>query len=429
MTTWLNLPRTPPTDPAARPPYGEAPPLDSYGPASPSTYQPAPSAPASGSPTPDAPTPGSRTPDAPTPGSRTPGPTRRWGRRLGVVLAALAVVAASTGGGYLAGSLAADDASPTARPAVVETALPAPTTAPPEPADDEAAPSPGAPADDPAAVAAAIVAPSVVRLGTGFGLGSGVIYDASGLVLTAAHVVQGSTTVEVILADGTIVDGEVVGTHRPTDVAVVQIDADPNLPVAELATGVQLQVGQLAVAVGSPFGLDQTVTAGIVSAAERSVPPQQVAMVQTDAAINPGNSGGPLVDSEGRVIGINDLIFSSSGGNEGVGFAISIDLASLVADQLVEGGPVSLAFLGVSSGTSPTGEAGALVQSVSPGSAAEDAGLRAGDRIVGVDGEAIRHPEDLRNDITTLPPGEEVDLTVVREGREIEIPTVLGSTG
>lgn len=336
------------------------------------------------------------------------------------------MIIASIGGGFLAGSLASDGDSTTqvvAAPAVAASNATVPTPDPIEP------PAPiviegGA---DAAADAAEIVSPSVVQINVANGLGSGFYYDERGLILTAAHVVGQSTDVSVVLADGRQVDGTVIGTHDPTDVAVVQVAPIDDIPIAELATGAELRVGQLAVAVGSPFGFEQTVTSGIVSAIDRDV--QGITMVQTDAAINPGNSGGPLVDAAGRVIGINDQIFTNSGGNEGVGFAISIDLAKIVADQLVAGEDVRLARLGVSSGPSPTGESGALLDQVVPGTAAELAGLEQGDLVIAVDGDAVRGSSDLRSAIITRRPGDDVVLTVDREGvGVIEIDVTLGST-
>lgn len=276
---------------------------------------------------------------------------------------------------------------------------------------------------DGVALIAETVGPAVVQLDTNFGLGSGVIYDEAGYILTAAHVIEGARTVKVRLADGRLFDGEIVGAHVPTDIAVVKIDA-PNLPVAKLATGVDTRVGALAVALGSPFGLDQSVTAGIVSAVDREI--SGVPMVQTDAAINPGNSGGPLVDGAGQVIGINDQIFTNSGGNEGIGFAVSIDLAKLVADQLVAGGDVELSFLGVSSTTSDVNRAGALVQEVVAGSAAELAGLEIGDLIIAVDGDRISSAADLRVNIINTVPGTEVTIDVLRNGAATTLTAVLG---
>ena len=224
-----------------------------------------------------------------------------------------------------------------------------------------------------------------------------------GLVLTVAHVVGTSRTVDVRLADGSTVDGQVVGADTATDIAVVRIDAVARRRRRQLATGTEPVVGQLTVAVGSPFGFDQTVTSGIVSAIDRVV--NDVAMVQTDAAINPGNSGGPLVDGDGRVIGLSDVIFTQSGGSEGVGFAIQIDLARLVADQLVAGKPVQLALLGVSTTAAADGARGAQVAEVVPGSAADAAGLEVGDLIVSIDGTPIPDSGKLRAEIIGRAPG------------------------
>ncbi len=273
-----------------------------------------------------------------------------------------------------------------------------------------------------AAVAEA-VAPTVVQLESGSGLGSGVIYDTSGLILTAAHVVSGSESVDVRLADGRLFRGMVIGAHHLTDVAVVQVFGASDLPVAVLGYGSPIRVGELAVALGSPFGFDQTVTAGIVSAVNRTV--NGVPMVQTDAAINPGNSGGPLVDGSGRVIGINDVIFTRGGGNDGIGFAISIDVAIVVADQLTAGDDVQLAVLGVNTIPSTTGEGGAIIREVLDGSPAAHAGLEVGDRIVAVDDEPITEPTTLFAAVVTRRAGTEVTVTYVRDGERRSADVVL----
>ncbi len=278
---------------------------------------------------------------------------------------------------------------------------------------------------EPVADIAAAVSPAVVQLDTNAGLGSGVLYSSDGYILTAAHVVLGARTVTVRLATGEAVDGEVVGSHDLTDIAVVKIPGS-GYPVAELAIGEEIRVGSLAVALGSPFGLDQTVTAGIVSAVDRSI--SGVSMVQTDAAINPGNSGGPLVDARGRVIGINDQIFTQSGDNAGIGFAVSIDLAKIVADQLVFGDDVRLSFLGVSSQPSSSDQPGAVVQEVVEGSAAETAGIEVGDIIVAVDGTQVTDPNRLRILIISTAPGSSVDIELIRDGSRLTIATPLGQT-
>jgi len=341
-----------------------------------------------------------------------PPPAPPTGRRGGV----WPVVAASVlSAGLAAGATAAldDDPAPAAPAAEVTPEVLRPTAV--------------ADGADAAAVAADRVAPAVVQIQTRTGVGSGVVYDDSGLVLTVAHVVGANREVTVRLADGRSVPGQVVGTHEPTDLAVVRIDDDAVLAVADLATGEQPLVGQLAVAVGSPFGFDQTVTSGIVSAVDRVV--NQVSMVQTDAAINPGNSGGPLVDAEGRVLGLNDVIFTQSGSSAGVGFAIQIDLARIVADQLVAGDEVRLALLGVSTTVAPSGAAGAQVAEVVQGSAADRAGVEVGDRVVGIDGEAVTDGGRLRAQVIRRAPGEQLTLTVVRDGEERELEVTLGATG
>ncbi len=228
-------------------------------------------------------------------------------------------------------------------------------------------PSAVVPADEPIANAAAIILPSVVQIQTETGVGSGVIYDSDGLILTAAHVVNGEQTVTVRLNDGEEMQGTVLGGTSGADVAVVKVDRT-GLPAAELALDSDAIVGQMAIAVGSPWGLQGTVTSGIISAVNQSIPSGGTArsVLQTDAAINPGNSGGPLVDRDGRVLGINVSIFSVSGANDGVGFAVPIAVANDIAEQVVAGDSIETAFLGVSVGNVESGQAGALIAEVTP---------------------------------------------------------------
>ena len=290
--------------------------------------------------------------------------------------------------------------------------------------------------EEPVAAVADAVAPAVVQIETAAGLGSGVIYDPDGLVLTAAHVVEGSTSVTLRLADGTTRDGAVVGTDTDSDIGVVSIDGGGDgLPVAVLADSAP-EVGDLAVAVGSPYALDQTVTAGIVSAVDRPAPSSgpsgpsgpSVGTIQTDAPINPGNSGGPLANRDGEVIGIASYIQSETGGNVGLGFAIPVDIAVRVADALVAGRPVEFGYLGIEGGDAAGGDPGALIASVVPGSPAEDAGLEAGDRVVAVNGDAVTSFGDLGVFIRRHGPGDELTLTISRDGEEQEIAATLGST-
>lgn len=313
--------------------------------------------------------------------------------------------------------------TPTAVPAVEDTATPTE----PAPVRDT-----GASAADlegePFALAAEAIRPSVVQLNLGSSLGTGVIINSNGTILTAAHVVGENTGVRVTFSDGSSIDGEVIGTHTPTDVAVVKVDpTGRTLVAAPLANGDDVRVGQIAVAVGSPFGFDQTVTAGIISAVDRIV--NGVSMVQTDAPINPGNSGGPLINLDGEVVGINDLIFTESGSSAGVGFAISIDLAVIIADQLIAGVEPQLALLGVSTGPPPNGARGAQVGEVVSGSAAADAGLQVGDIVLGVNGVATRGSADLRAQVIDNPPGSDIVLSILRDGEALDITATLGETG
>jgi putative serine protease PepD len=334
-----------------------------------------------------------------------------------VVLACLALFA----GGALAGWAIADRDSGADQAAT-------PTVPPVTQVDGEPLVPSGV--EEPVAAVAQAVAPSVVQIETNFGLGSGIIMDDDGNILTAAHVIDDATLVRVRLADGTVVPAEIVGTSPETDVGVVRIDPRPDLTPAVLGVGEIVQVGQLAVAVGSPFGLQQTVTSGIVSALDRPVetaPTFRVGMIQTDASINPGNSGGALADRHGRVIGINDAIRTQGGGNEGVGFAIPIDLAASVAERLIAGEPIQSGFLGVSAIDAIEGRPGALVQEVTPGSPADEAGVTEGDLIVAVAGEPVRSVTQLRARILAISPGTEVVVEVVRDGEVVELPVVLAT--
>jgi putative serine protease PepD len=287
--------------------------------------------------------------------------------------------------------------------------------------------------DEPVAAVAAAVAPAVVQIETSSGLGSGFVYDSDGHILTANHVVDGAGKhVKVRLADGTLHDGDVVGGDQASDVAVVKIDPFDGMQVATMALGVKLQVGQLAVAVGSPFGLDQTVTSGIVSAIDRpeSTPGGAIDMIQTDSAINPGNSGGPLADRGGRIIGINDQIATQTGENTGVGFAIPIDLAKAVADKLVAGEPVQFALLGVRTQSEGQGliGTGAIVVSVDSGSPADQAGIQEGDRITALDGATVQDQISLAARVRSHQPGDQVEVTFKRGSNEKTVTVTLGTT-
>jgi putative serine protease PepD len=287
--------------------------------------------------------------------------------------------------------------------------------------------------DEPVAAVAAAVSPAVVQIETRSGLGSGVIYDSDGHILTAAHVVSDAgRSVDIRLADGSVHTGEVLGSDDASDIAVVKIDPVDGMKIATLALNVKVQVGQLAVAIGSPFGLDQTVTSGIVSAVDRpqETPGGAIDMYQIDAPINPGNSGGPVADRKGRVFGIADSIITQTGENAGVGFLVPIDLAKAVADKLVAGDPVEFAFLGVSTNSNSSGIVGdgAVVVSVTSGSPADKAGVQEGDRITAVDSAPVRDQIELGARVRSHQPGDTVHITLVRDGKEQTVEVVLGST-
>jgi S1-C subfamily serine protease len=282
---------------------------------------------------------------------------------------------------------------------------------------------------EPVAEAAEVILPSVVHIRTATGLGSGVIFDAEGLIVTAAHVVEGEDSVRIRLADGRQYQGTVLGSATDVDIAVIRIDAT-DLEVAEFETE-KPRVGQLAIAVGSPWNLASTVTSGIISAVDRPtchpVTAICIALVQTDAAINPGNSGGALVDRNGRVVGINVLIFSDSGANDGVGFAVPTETAMAYAESIVSGEPLVAGFLGVSGDfVTEGGRAGALIVEVFPGSAAEEAGIQVDDVIVSIDGVSIQGIDDLAAQVRAHRPGESVEVILLRDGEEIVYQVTLG---
>jgi putative serine protease PepD len=275
-----------------------------------------------------------------------------------------------------------------------------------------------------------------VRTAQGGGEGSGVVLTADGAVLTNNHVVAGASDIAVTLADGTEHTATVVGTAPSYDLAVIRIAGVSGLTPATLGSSADLKVGQQVVAIGSPQGLSGTVTTGIVSSLNRTVAVEGdgAAVVynglQTDAAINPGNSGGPLVDLDGRVVGINSAIATTgqNGGNIGLGFAIPVDTAHRVAQEILADGTASKPVLGVA-GSTNTGDDGAVISSVDPDSGAAKAGLAAGDVVTKVGGAKVEDFADLVARIGAQTPGGTVELTVRGpQGAERPVTVTLGST-
>lgn len=260
-----------------------------------------------------------------------------------------------------------------------------------------------------------------------FGLGSGVIVDAKGLILTSNHVIQGADEIKVTLPDKREMKGEVIGTDPLTDIAVIRINAD-RLSTVRWGDSDRLRVGETVIAIGSPYGLTGTVTMGIVSAVGRA----NVGIagyedfIQTDAAINPGNSGGALVNVRGELVGINAAIFSTSGGYQGIGFAVPSNMAKAVMDSLIRKGKVIRGWLGVTiQPLTPElakqfnlkEEKGALIGDVIEGGPAEKAGISRGDVITEYEGKKIDEPNHLRNMVANTEPGKEVEMTIIRENK------------
>ena len=277
------------------------------------------------------------------------------------------------------------------------------------------------------------------------GLGSGFIINKDGTILTNAHVVDGAQNVTVTLKDGRTFKGKVMGKDPVTDVAVVKVDAK-DLPAVKIGDSNSLQPGETAIAIGNPLGLDNTVTQGIISATGRTsgqvgVPDKRVNFIQTDAAINPGNSGGPLLNQRGEVIGINTAIIQ---GAQGLGFAIPIDTARGVSDQLIASGKVEHPFLGIqmvtltpeikqqinsnpNSGLSVYNDRGVLVMKVVPDSPAAKAGLRAGDVIEQVNGQAVEDADTLQQLVETSQVGKNLQLDLKRNGQEMNFAVKPGA--
>lgn len=363
-------------------------------------------------------------PVAPKSGSSGGG---RWAV-LGVAVAASALVAGTVGGavGFTAARLTAPESTAT----VIDAGGSAGTAQPPSPA-----------ANGSIAGVAETLQPSVVQLnvsGNGAGgTGSGFVIREDGYILTNNHVTAGGSSIEISFADGSTARGELVGANPGYDLAVVKVDRT-GLPAVTLGSSSALKVGDTAIAIGSPLGLQGTVTSGIVSALDRPVTAGGqgetafINAIQTDAAINPGNSGGPLVDGNGAVIGINSAIatlgtsFGGSAGSIGLGFAIPIDTANRIASEIIATGTSSTPIIGVTLDIQYPGP-GARINGVTPDGPAADSGLRDGDIVTEIDGNLVADATDLIVDIRSLAPGDTVTLTVERDGATRTVEVTLGS--
>jgi serine protease Do/serine protease DegQ len=270
--------------------------------------------------------------------------------------------------------------------------------------------------------------------------GSGVIFDAkNGYIVTNAHVIENASEITVTLQDGHDLKADVVGRDTPSDVAVLKVKSE-KLTQVDLGDSAKIEVGDFVVAIGNPFGLSHTVTSGIVSGLSRSgiTPDGYEDFIQTDASINPGNSGGALVNLKGELIGINTAILSRSGGNIGIGFAIPVNMARNVMDQLVKFGAVKRGLLGVNIyNVTPDiaqlyglgDAAGALVSQVVEGSAADKAGIKTGDVITTVNGQTVKSNTDLRIAISQLRVGQNVEVGIIREGKPRKVTAVIADSG
>lgn len=274
----------------------------------------------------------------------------------------------------------------------------------------------------------------------GYALGSGVVVDKAGYILTNNHVVEKADRIQVKFPnDATEYDAKVVGVDPPTDLAVIRVEGKQNPVPAKIGNSDAVQVGDWAIAIGSPFGFQATVTAGIISAKEREVDPsmQFQHFLQTDAAINPGNSGGPLLNIRGEVIGINTAIASRSGGYQGVGFALPMNTAAEVYNAIIKSGHMTRGSIGISFTPSDTEQGRALlksfgategvfVQTVAPGGPSEKAGLKEGDIITSINGKPVRNGGDLVSTVTATPVGTPVNVGVMRAGKRETYKVVVG---
>lgn len=376
---------------------------------------------------------------------------RHGGRGLLVLLVVIGFLVAGLVGGLAGASLVREGQASATTPTIA-----ASTTSPASRVQPVAETQATSPAGEVYQRYGKAVVDVIARASSGFfdeqGSGSGVVVDPSGLIVTAAHVVSGAPSVQVQFATGDRLSARVLGTDQANDLALLKVDRLPDgIPVAPLGDSDTVQVGDLVIAIGSPFGLSGTVTQGIVSAVNRSWNPPgdrlRTGLIQTDAPINPGNSGGPLFNAKGEVIGIATMIESPIRGNVGIGFAVPSNTVKRVLPQLEGGAQLQPAWLGISGTDLDAATAqrfglsiqqGVIVLNVVSGSPAERAGLRPaqirgndiaalGDVIVALDGQPVQGMQDLAGRIGAHQPGETVELTVLRNGQQETVRVTLGS--
>lgn len=263
----------------------------------------------------------------------------------------------------------------------------------------------------------------------GEGIGSGMIFSSDGYILTNNHVAGSAEELTVTLYDGSEYQAELIGSDSNTDIAVIKIAATGLQPV-EFDSIDNITVGEIAIAMGSPYGLQKTVTQGVVSAIGRDIQVSSdsypmVDLIQTDAAVNPGNSGGPLVDSSGKVIGMNTIIYSSSGSNAGIGFAIPSDTAVNIANQIIKNGKATIPYMGIEMGENTTDIRGIFIKSVTKDYPAEKAGIKAGDIITEFAGKSMETPYQLLAQLLRHNVGDNVKVKIYRNGEYIELNVVL----
>jgi putative serine protease PepD len=361
---------------------------------------------------------------APTFVGPPPRPPRKERRLLWAAVGALVAIALIGGGFGLAAAVLRDNGDTvTTSSTSSSTTLNTSTSSATSTTGNSVAPPVATSGDEPAAAVAAAVGPSVVLIRSNAGSGSGIVYDKSGVIFTNAHVVSDVSTFDVVFANGRTESGVTVAAKDVArDIAILKVPARNDLVPIVFGKTEDVRVGQLAIAIGAPFGLDQSVTQGIISAVGRFVPSFRncgIDMIQTDAPINPGNSGGALVDRQGRLIGMNTSIRTSSttgNGNVGVGFAVPSNTVKATVEKMLRGETTDVAYLGLGQASVETSSDGVLVGSVAANSPAAAAGLREGDLITSLNGEKVTNFSQIRSQIQAAKPSDSFELKFLRDG-------------